>query len=58
MVGALLMRGFLVVVIGGGGGGGADALGAPLLLLASDAGSYLTGQTVYVEGGILAGSAW
>jgi NAD(P)-dependent dehydrogenase (short-subunit alcohol dehydrogenase family) len=28
------------------------------LLLASDAGSFLTGQTVYVDGGALAGGRW
>lgn len=29
-----------------------------LLLLASDAGSFITGQTMYVEGGWLAGTPW
>ena len=29
-----------------------------LLLLASDAGSFITGQTMYVEGGWLAGTSW
>ncbi len=28
------------------------------VLLASDAGSFITGQTVYVDGGLLAGSPW
>ncbi len=28
------------------------------VLLASDAGSFMTGQTVYVDGGLLAGSGW
>jgi gluconate 5-dehydrogenase len=41
-----------------GRGGTPDELVGPLLLLASDAGSYLTGQTLYVEGGILSGSTW
>ena len=29
-----------------------------LLLLASEAGSFITGQTMYVEGGWLAGTSW
>ena len=29
-----------------------------LLLLASSAGSFITGQTLYVEGGWLAGTPW
>jgi NAD(P)-dependent dehydrogenase (short-subunit alcohol dehydrogenase family) len=29
-----------------------------LLLLASEAGSFITGQTFYVEGGWLAGTPW
>lgn len=28
------------------------------LLLASDAGSFISGQTIYVDGGMLAGSRW
>jgi NAD(P)-dependent dehydrogenase (short-subunit alcohol dehydrogenase family) len=35
----------------------AELVGA-CLLLASDAGSYLNGQTLYVDGGFLAGSRW
>jgi NAD(P)-dependent dehydrogenase (short-subunit alcohol dehydrogenase family) len=35
-----------------------EELIGPLLLLASDAGSFLTGQTIYVEGGWLAGTSW
>jgi NAD(P)-dependent dehydrogenase (short-subunit alcohol dehydrogenase family) len=29
-----------------------------LLLLASEAGSFVTGQTMYVQGGWLAGTPW
>lgn len=35
-----------------------DELVGLLLLMASDAGSYLTGQSVFVDGGFLAGSPW
>jgi NAD(P)-dependent dehydrogenase (short-subunit alcohol dehydrogenase family) len=35
-----------------------DELVGLCLLLASDAGSYITGQTIYVDGGFLAGSPW
>jgi NAD(P)-dependent dehydrogenase (short-subunit alcohol dehydrogenase family) len=35
-----------------------DELIGALLLLASDAGSFITGQTMYVEGGWLAGTPW
>jgi NAD(P)-dependent dehydrogenase (short-subunit alcohol dehydrogenase family) len=35
-----------------------EELIGPLLLLASDAGSFITGQTMYVEGGWLAGTSW
>ncbi len=33
-------------------------LAGVMLLLASQASSFLTGQTIYVDGGVLAGSAW
>ncbi len=35
-----------------------EELIGPLLLLASEAGSFITGQTMYVEGGWLAGTSW
>ena len=35
----------------------AELVGA-CLLLASDAGSFISGQTIYVDGGFLAGSRW
>jgi NAD(P)-dependent dehydrogenase (short-subunit alcohol dehydrogenase family) len=35
-----------------------DELVGACLLLASDAGSFLTGQTLYVDGGVLAGGRW
>jgi NAD(P)-dependent dehydrogenase (short-subunit alcohol dehydrogenase family) len=35
-----------------------DELIGCLLLLASDAGSFITGQTMYIEGGWLAGTPW
>ena len=35
-----------------------DELVGALLLLATEAGSYVTGQTVFVDGGFLAGSPW
>jgi NAD(P)-dependent dehydrogenase (short-subunit alcohol dehydrogenase family) len=35
-----------------------DELVGTCLLLASDAGSFLTGQTLYVDGGVLAGGRW
>jgi NAD(P)-dependent dehydrogenase (short-subunit alcohol dehydrogenase family) len=35
-----------------------DELIGALLLLASEAGSFITGQTMYVEGGWLAGTPW
>lgn len=35
-----------------------EELVGSLLLLASDAGSFITGQTLYVEGGWLAGTPW
>lgn len=35
-----------------------DELIGSLLLLASEAGSFITGQTMYVEGGWLAGTPW
>ena len=35
-----------------------DELIGMLLLLASEAGSFITGQTMYVEGGWLAGTPW
>jgi NAD(P)-dependent dehydrogenase (short-subunit alcohol dehydrogenase family) len=34
-----------------------ELIGAALLLV-SDAGSFITGQTLYVEGGLMAGSRW
>ena len=30
----------------------------PCLLLASDASAYITGQTIYADGGFLAGGRW
>jgi 2-dehydro-3-deoxy-D-gluconate 5-dehydrogenase len=41
-----------------GGAGAPEELIGPLLLLVSPAGSYITGQTLYVEGGFLSGSDW
>ena len=38
--------------------GYADEMAGVMLLLASNASSFLTGQTIYVDGGVLAGSAW
>lgn len=38
--------------------GRSDELVGTLLLLASDAGSFITGQTLYVDGGALAGGRW
>ncbi len=38
--------------------GTADEMAGVMLLLASNASSFLTGQTIYVDGGVLAGSAW
>ena len=38
--------------------GQVDELAGVMLLLASQASSFLTGQTIYVDGGVLAGSAW
>jgi NAD(P)-dependent dehydrogenase (short-subunit alcohol dehydrogenase family) len=35
-----------------------EELAGTCLLLASDAGSFITGQTLYVEGGWLAGTPW
>jgi NAD(P)-dependent dehydrogenase (short-subunit alcohol dehydrogenase family) len=35
-----------------------EELVGSLLLLASGAGSFITGQTMYVEGGWLAGTPW
>jgi NAD(P)-dependent dehydrogenase (short-subunit alcohol dehydrogenase family) len=35
-----------------------DELVGALLLLASDAGSFITGQSLYIEGGFLAGTPW
>jgi NAD(P)-dependent dehydrogenase (short-subunit alcohol dehydrogenase family) len=35
-----------------------DELVGVALLLASDAGSYITGQTYVVDGGFLAGGSW
>jgi NAD(P)-dependent dehydrogenase (short-subunit alcohol dehydrogenase family) len=35
-----------------------DELVGPLLLLAGEAGGYMTGQTVFADGGFLAGSRW
>jgi NAD(P)-dependent dehydrogenase (short-subunit alcohol dehydrogenase family) len=35
-----------------------EELVGALLLLASGAGSFITGQTMYVEGGWLAGTPW
>jgi NAD(P)-dependent dehydrogenase (short-subunit alcohol dehydrogenase family) len=35
-----------------------EELIGPLLLLASEAGSFITGQAIYVEGGWLAGTSW
>jgi NAD(P)-dependent dehydrogenase (short-subunit alcohol dehydrogenase family) len=40
-----------------GPGQPAELVGA-VLLLASDASSYLTGQTIAVDGGVLAGGSW
>jgi NAD(P)-dependent dehydrogenase (short-subunit alcohol dehydrogenase family) len=38
--------------------GRADELVAACQLLASDAGSFLTGQTIIVDGGFFAGGRW
>ena len=38
--------------------GTADEMAGVMLLLASNASSFITGQTIYVDGGVLAGSAW
>src|SRR5205085_11326943 len=35
-----------------------DELVGTCLLLASDAGSFITGQTLFVDGGLLAGGRW
>lgn len=35
-----------------------EELIGPLLLLVSEARSFITGQTMYVEGGWLAGTSW
>lgn len=35
-----------------------DELAGVMLLLASQASAFLTGQTLYVDGGVLAGSSW
>jgi hypothetical protein len=51
-------RDWLLARIPAGRPGAADDLAATLLLLASPASPYLTGEVIHVDGGFLAGGGW